>query len=90
MVVNLPTTLLRSFVAIVDSGSMRRASAQLLVSQPALSLQMKRLESIMQKPLFRRVGRQLVLTSEGQALLDDAREILSINDRVIAAARRPG
>lgn len=88
MVVNLPTGLLRSFVVIVDTGSMRRACEQLGVSQPALSLQIKRLEEIVQTPLFHRVGRRLVLTPAGDMLLSDAREILSVNDRAIAAARR--
>jgi DNA-binding transcriptional LysR family regulator len=44
MPVNLPTELLRSFAAIVDSGSMLKATERVFVTQSALSLQMKRLE----------------------------------------------
>ena len=44
MATNLPTELLRSFVAIVDSGSMLKATERVFVTQSALSLQMKRLE----------------------------------------------
>ena len=43
--INLPTNLLRSFVAIVDTGSMLSATEQVYVTQSALSLQIKRLES---------------------------------------------
>ena len=85
MAVNLPTELLRSFAAIVDSGSMLRATERVFVTQSALSLQMKRLEDIVQVQLFRRDGRRLGLTPAGSALLDFAREMLAVNDRAVAA-----
>ena len=85
MAVNLPTELLRSFAAIVDSGSMLRATERVFVTQSALSLQMKRLEETVQSPLFHRDGRRLTLSPAGHTLLVFAREILSINDRAVAA-----
>ena len=85
MVVNLPTELLRSFAAIVDAGSMLRATERVFVTQSALSLQMKRLEDLVQKPLFQRDGRKLSLTQAGENLLGHAREILSANDRAVQA-----
>jgi DNA-binding transcriptional LysR family regulator len=85
MAVNLPTDLLRSFAAIVDSGSMLRATERVFVTQSALSLQMKRLEDTVQTPLFHRDGRRLVLTPTGQTLLAYARELLAVNDRAVAA-----
>ena len=85
MAVNLPTELLRSFAAIVDSGSMLRATERVFVSQSALSLQMKRLEETVQTPLFHRDGRRLALTPAGQSLLTFAREILATNDRAVTA-----
>jgi DNA-binding transcriptional LysR family regulator len=84
MAVNLPTELLRSFAAIVDSGSMLRATERVFVTQSALSLQMKRLEETLQTPLFHRDGRRLTLTPAGQTLLAYAREILAVNDRAVA------
>jgi DNA-binding transcriptional LysR family regulator len=57
MATNLPTELLRSFVAIVDSGSMLKATERVFVTQSALSLQMKRLEETVLTPLFHRDGR---------------------------------
>jgi DNA-binding transcriptional LysR family regulator len=85
MAVNLPTDLLRSFAAIVDSGSMLRATERVFVTQSALSLQMKRLEETLQSPLFRRDGRRLALTPAGDALLGFTRDILALNDRAVAA-----
>src|ERR1700761_3771387 len=85
MAVNLPTELLRSFAAIVDSGSMLRATERVFVTQSALSLQMKRLEETVQTSLFHRDGRRLVLTPAGQTLLAFARDMLATNDRALVA-----
>ena len=85
--VNLPTELLRNFTLIVDAGSMVRATGGALVSQSALSLQMKRLEDLVQTPLFARKGRRLTLTPAGESMLAYAREILTANDRAVQALR---
>ena len=85
MAVNLPTTLLRSFVAIVDAGTMLNAAEQVFLSQSALSLQIKRLEELVQQPLFTREGRRLVLTASGTLLLDYARRVLSLHDEALRA-----
>ena len=90
MAVNLPTELLRSFAAIVDSGSMLKATERVFVTQSALSLQMKRLEETLQTSLFHRDGRRLVLTPAGQILLAYAREILATNDRAVVALTGDG
>lgn len=85
MPVNLPTNLLRSFVAIVDTGSMLNASEKVFVTQSALSLQIKRLEELLQQSLFHRDGRRLVLTSAGELMLDYARKVLILHDEAVAA-----
>ncbi|GGZ30885.1 LysR family transcriptional regulator [Asticcacaulis endophyticus] len=85
MPVNLPTNLIRSFVAIVDTGSMLNASEQVFVTQSALSLQVKRLEELVQQSLFVRDGRRLTLTPAGDVLLDYARRVLSLHDEAVAA-----
>ena len=55
---NLQTDLLRTFVSIVDLGSFTKAGAALGRTQPAVSLQMRRLEEIVGRPLLRtRAGR---------------------------------
>ena len=85
MATNVPTDLLRSFVAIVDSGSMAQATATILLTQSALSLQMKRLEDLLQQRVFRRHGRSLALTPAGEELVALARQVLDLNDRIIAS-----
>lgn len=85
MPVNLPTNLLRSFVAIVDTGSMLNASEKVFVTQSALSLQIKRLEELLQQPLFNRDGRRLILTPSGELMLDYARKVLSLHDEAVSA-----
>jgi len=85
MPVNVPTNLLRSFVAIVDSGSMLGAADQVFVTQSALSLQIKRLEELVQQSLFAREGRRLSLTPSGTVLLDYARRVLNLHDEALAA-----
>ncbi|MEG3151278.1 LysR substrate-binding domain-containing protein [Sphingomonas sp. ZT3P38] len=84
MALNLPIDVLRSFIAVVDGGSMLRASERVFLSQPAISLQIKRLEELLQVPLFLREGRRLVLTSQGEGVLVHAREIVALNDRIVA------
>jgi len=85
MAVNIPTELLRSFVAIIDTGSMLQATERVFVTQSALSLQMRRLEEIVRQPLFNRQGRKLRLTQAGEHLAGTAREILALNDRLFAS-----
>lgn len=87
MATNLPTDLLRSFVSIVDAGSMTRAAEQICVTQSALSLQMKRLSEIVGGPLFERHKRGLLLTPAGDALLVYARGMLDLNDRALAISQ---
>ncbi len=85
MATNVPTDLLRSFVAIVDTGSMAQATASILLTQSALSLQMKRLEDLLQQRVFRRHGRSLALTPAGEELVTLARQVLNLNDRIMAS-----
>lgn len=85
MPVNLPTNLLRSFVAIVDTGSMLNASEKVFVTQSALSLQIKRLEELLQQTLFHRDGRRLSLTPAGELMLDYSRKVLTLHDEAVAA-----
>lgn len=83
MAINLPTTMLRSFVAIVEAGSMLGAAEQVFVTQSALSLQIKRLEELVQQPLFMREGRRLSLTAAGEILLGYARRMLALHDEAL-------
>ena len=68
---------LRTFVTITERGTVSNASVHLRITQPALSRQVRDLEEELGVKLFDRVGRRLVLTSEGDQLLADCRAILT-------------
>ncbi|MFL5027895.1 MAG: LysR family transcriptional regulator, partial [Microvirga sp.] len=67
---------LRTFVAIADTGSFTRAAEIVHKTQSAVSMQMKRLEDRVGKPIFERDGRLSKLTDDGERLLDYARRIV--------------
>jgi DNA-binding transcriptional LysR family regulator len=85
---NMPMDLLRAFTAVVELGSVTKAGAVLGRSQPAVSLQLKRLEEIVAVPLFRRDNRAVELTEAGRALAGYAKRILELNDEAIARLQR--
>lgn len=70
--INLDWTLLRAFHATATTGSLSAAARKLGLTQPSLSRQIAALESQTGLALFDRVGRKLVLTATGRALLDHA------------------
>jgi len=76
---------LRTFIAIVDSGSFTRASDIVHKTQSAVSMQMKRLEERVGKPIFLRDGRQSRLTEDGERLLDYARRIVKLSFDAVSA-----
>jgi DNA-binding transcriptional LysR family regulator len=58
-------------------------------TQGAVSMQMKRLEELLERPLFVREGRQSKLTSDGERLLDFARRIVRLHDEAVTTFTRP-
>jgi DNA-binding transcriptional LysR family regulator len=77
---NLDLTALRSFVAIADAGGVTRAAGFLNLTQSAVSMQIKRLEDMLQVDLLDRSARKVALTAPGEQLLGYARRMLSLND----------
>ena len=67
---------LRYFVEIADAGSLSRAAIRLGVSQPALSRQLRNLETELRAPLFYRHGRGVALTEAGRRLHATGTDIL--------------
>src|SRR5689334_9598279 len=76
---------LKTFVAIADTGSFTRAADVVHKTQSAVSMQMKRLEERIGKPIFSRDGRQSKLTEEGERLLDYARRIVKLSAEAVSA-----
>ncbi len=82
---NLDMALIRTFVAVVNHGGVARAAERVGRSQPAASLQLKRLEEVVGTPLFRKSGRGVCLTESGDVLLGYARRLLDLNDETVTA-----
>lgn len=76
---------LRAIVAVVDQGGVTRAAEELHVAQPSLSQTIRSLEHELGVELFHRVGRRLVLTAAGEALLGPARQVLRDMQTVAAS-----
>jgi DNA-binding transcriptional LysR family regulator len=76
---------LRSFVAICETGSFRRAAERVHKSPSAVSLQIAKLEEILEVRLMNRDARHVALTEGGSNLLARARHLLAINDETIAS-----
>src|SRR5207249_1943990 len=76
---------LRTFLAIVETGSFTRAAEIVHKTQSAVSMQMKRLEERLDRPIFARDGRASKLTEDGERLLDYARRIIKLNVEALAA-----
>ena len=83
LLTNLPTDLLRTFIAVVELGGHSKAGAVLGRSQPAISLQIRRLEELVRAPLLTQEGRAILPTPAGEALLSYAREMVRINDEAV-------
>ncbi len=80
--------LLRTFVAVCRQGSLSRIAAQTGRTQSALSMQMRRLESLLDRQLFQRTGRGVVPTAEGEIFLGYATRILALGDEAQARLRQ--
>ncbi len=85
----LAPDILRTFVAAAQTLNFTQAARQVHLTQSAVSMQMRRLESDLGKGLFRRVSRGVELTGDGEALLKYARRLLQLHDEVLASLTAP-
>jgi DNA-binding transcriptional LysR family regulator len=76
--------VLRSFLSVVETGSITETARRLGRTQPAITLQMRRLEELTGKVLFVADSRRPVLTDEGRMVLAYARSILRLHDELHA------
>ncbi len=73
---------LRAFVTVVETGSVTAAARRMCRTQPAITLQIRRLEEQVGKPLFEAATRRPQVTHDGEILLGYARAILQMHDEV--------
>jgi DNA-binding transcriptional LysR family regulator len=79
---------LRYFVTIVEEGGFSRAAERLHVSQPPLSIQIRKLESELGVQLLERSNRGVLLTAAGRAFHEDARALLASMEQARTRARQ--
>ena len=85
---NLPTDLLRTFVTLADVRSFTLAGKLLGRTQPAISLQIRRLEELLECELLSTEGRANVLTPQGEEFVRFARQMLCLNDEIVTRIRK--
>jgi LysR family hydrogen peroxide-inducible transcriptional activator len=81
---------LRYVLAVAEHGSFSKAAEQLFLSQPALSVQVRKLERELGVALFERLGRRVVLTSAGEAFAGHVRSALAQLDQARRSAEDEG
>jgi DNA-binding transcriptional LysR family regulator len=80
---NIPTDLLRTLIAVVDLRSFTKAAKSLGVTQPAVSAQIKRLQSMLGCELLDKRSPGVSLSPRGEAVVNQARKLLSVNDEIL-------
>jgi DNA-binding transcriptional LysR family regulator len=78
----IPIDILRAFVAVVEAQGFTRAAEELGRTQPTISLQVKRLEELVEAPLFKKGGR-FELSPVGQVCFDYGKRLLRLHDDML-------
>ena len=81
--VNIPIEIVRTVVAISETGSLSKAGERLGLSQPAISSQVKRLQNLVGGSLFVKTANGTKTTELGKLALQQARIILEANDQLL-------
>lgn len=79
--------LLRTVLALAETGSFTRTAARVLRTRSAVSAQIRRLEALPGSPLFARTTRRVLLTPAGERLLPHARAVVEAAGALVAAFR---
>jgi DNA-binding transcriptional LysR family regulator len=89
MIRDLDLSLLRAFLAVVEAGSVTAAARNLNRTQAAVSMQIRRLEDLLAKPLFEREHKRLSLAPAGEQLLGEAQRLVALNDEIMERMTEP-
>jgi DNA-binding transcriptional LysR family regulator len=81
--INIPIEIVRTVVAISETGSLSKAGERLGLSQPAISSQVKRLQNLVGGSLFVKTANGTTTTELGKLALRQARIILEANDQLL-------
>jgi DNA-binding transcriptional LysR family regulator len=80
----LELDVLRTFVAIAETGSFTLAATAVFRTPSAVSMQIKKLEEMLGRPVFTRDARSVSLTRDGEVLLGFARRLLAVNREAVS------
>ena len=80
----LDLDLLKTLVAIAETGNFSAASDVVFRTPSAISMQVKRMEELLGRAVFKRDSRSVSLTEDGEMLLAHARRVLALNQQIIA------
>lgn len=86
----LELDLLRTLVAIAEHGNFSLAAEAVFRTPSAVSMQVKRIEELLGRPVFIRDSRSVRLTEDGEALLEHGRRLLALNRDMVARFVDPG
>ena len=85
----LDLDLLKTLVAIAETGSFSAAASVVFRTPSAVSMQVKKMEDLLGRPVFQRDSRSVELTSDGAFLLEHARRMLALNRDALARFVQP-
>lgn len=85
----LDSDQLQTFLAVAEEGGFTRAAERVFKTQSAVSMQIKKLEEQIGRPLFLREGRTVRMTPEGLRLQDYANRILRLNAEALGLFHEP-
>ena len=80
---NVPVEIVRTVLAISETGSLSKAGKRLGLSQPAVSAQMKRIQNLLGGEIFRKTPNGTAPTPLGKMVLNQARRMLDANDQML-------
>jgi len=86
---DIDTSLLRTFVILAETRSFTRTAEKIGRSQSAASMQIAKLEGMLDTRLFERDKRNVMLSADGEKLLGYARQIVGLSDSLIGRFREP-
>ena len=86
---DIDISLVRTFLAVAETGGMTSAAHTLNLTQGAVSQQIRRLEALFHAPLFARQNKTVRLTAEGERLMARAYRLIALNDETWQLMMQP-
>ena len=80
----LELDLLRTLIAIAETGNFSSAAEAVFRTPSAISMQVKKIEELLERPVFIRDSRSVSLTQDGLLLLEHARRVIALNNEMVA------